>query len=194
MQLDNEDIAEFDSANAYKRDSAKAGSSAIDAAEDRGWLAELARLQGRTTIGLLWDIQQIFDSTDIPTLISEAMILLYPLKQLALSLTVHTAPRRLRLGQANGTIITCIGRSILAGCKRTLSLARTYTIRMVKDLCESHKEVELFQHVDDISNLITADIPNQASNTAKDYVIDFKSHTDRLKLTISQKKQNYSIR
>ena len=50
MQLDNDEIEAFEKVNAFKNDSAKAGSSAIEAAEDRAWLAELAKLKGKSTI------------------------------------------------------------------------------------------------------------------------------------------------
>ena len=41
--------------------------------------------------------------------------------------------------------------------------------------------------MDDISNLITAETNAEAAIIAKDYALDFKKHTDRLKLTISKK-------
>ena len=56
MSLDNEEIAEFESTNAYEHDSAKSGASALTAAEDRALLAETAHLDGNLTIAMLWDI------------------------------------------------------------------------------------------------------------------------------------------
>ena len=46
MELDNEAVAAFETENAYEHDSAKAGASAVVAAEDRALTAELARLEG----------------------------------------------------------------------------------------------------------------------------------------------------
>ena len=44
MELDNEEVAAFERANAFEHDSATAGASAVAAAEDRAMEAELARL------------------------------------------------------------------------------------------------------------------------------------------------------
>ena len=102
MELDNEEVAEYERTNAYRGDSATAGASAVRAAEDRALEAELANFEGQQTITLLWDIKKFFDSIDISKLIEEAEATGFPLRQLALSLAVHLAPRRLMLGSAVG--------------------------------------------------------------------------------------------
>lgn len=66
---------------------------------------------------ILWDLAKLFDSVDVPTLFREAWKLGFPLQQLAMSMAVHHAPRRLKLGSAVGEVISHLGRSILAGCK-----------------------------------------------------------------------------
>ena len=81
---------------------------------------------------LLWDLQNLFDSIDVKILFAEAARVGFPLLQLALSMVVHHAPRRLKLGTAIGEPIFQMGRSILAGCSRSTDLARVYTLRMVK--------------------------------------------------------------
>ena len=60
MELDNDQVAAFEAANAYKHDSATAGASAVAAAEDRAMEAELARLSGYCTISILWDLKKFF--------------------------------------------------------------------------------------------------------------------------------------
>ena len=84
MEMDNEEVAAFEAANAYHHDSAAAGASAVAVAEDRAMEAELARLTGFVTISTLWDLKKLFDSIDIATLINLARDLGFPLKQLAL--------------------------------------------------------------------------------------------------------------
>ena len=74
---------------------------------------------------------------------------------------MHLAPIRLKLGDAVGMPIIELGRSILAGCKRSTHLARVYTIRAVRELDDKHPNVSLGQHVDDISNLVVARTENE---------------------------------
>ena len=125
MELDNDEVAEYEKKNAFHGDSATAGASAVKAAEDRALLAELVTIEGKKTVTFLWDLKKCFDSLNIPMLVAEAEITGFPLRQLALSLAVHLAPRRLRLGKAVGHPILEIGQSILAGCKRSTHLARS---------------------------------------------------------------------
>ena len=72
MELDNDEVAAFEAANAYEYDSATAGASAVAAAEDRALAAELARVEGNHSLSTLWDLKKFFDSIDIPTLIQLA--------------------------------------------------------------------------------------------------------------------------
>ena len=60
MELDNEEVAAFEAKNAYTNDSAKAGASAVAAAEDRALEAELAKHEGLLTISTLWDLKFLF--------------------------------------------------------------------------------------------------------------------------------------
>ena len=83
--------------------------------------------------------QKIFDSIDIPILFQKAGELGFPLKQLVMSMIVHQAPRRLKLGKTIGETIAKFGRSMIAGCKRSTQLARLYTVGGIKQLDELHK-------------------------------------------------------
>ena len=92
MELDNEEVAEYERKNAFHGDSATAGASAVRAAEDRALRAELESIEGKETATFLWDLKQFFDSLDICILVKEAEETGFPLQQLALSLAVHLAP------------------------------------------------------------------------------------------------------
>lgn len=116
MALDHDRILAYGQSHAYYRDSAGKGQSALHSAEDRAFDAELATLSGHTTHQVLWDIDNLFDSIDIPTLIRLARHCHFPLWELSFTLLVHQAPRRLISRDAVGTPIVGLGRSILAGC------------------------------------------------------------------------------
>ena len=146
MELDKEEVKLFEKQNAFENDSATKGASAVHAAEERALAAELSRLEGFFSLMLLWDLQNFFDSIDVKTLFAEAAEVGFPLLQLALSMLVHQAPRRLKLGTAIGEPILELGRSILAGCSRSTDVARVYTLRMVKTLACCHPLVKIYQH------------------------------------------------
>ena len=57
MQLDNEPVVDFEHRKAFVNDSAKAGASAIHAAEDRALQAEIAQYKNKKTMNILWDIK-----------------------------------------------------------------------------------------------------------------------------------------
>ena len=187
MQMDSDEVAQFSKDNAFENDSAAAGASAVKAAEDRAMLTELAKVENKSSAVLLWDMQKFFDSLDVAVLFEAATELNFPLKQLILSMVVHHAPRRLKMGGVIGQAIVKLGRSILAGCKRSTDLARLYTLKMTTSLARNHSNVLLFQHVDDMSNLAVASTNRKLVEDVVSYAKEFKEWTDRLKLTISPK-------
>ncbi len=69
MELDNEEVAEYEKANAFHGDSATAGASAVRAAEDRALLAETSASEGLQAVTLLWDLKKFFDSINIQKLV-----------------------------------------------------------------------------------------------------------------------------
>lgn len=111
---------------------------------------------------ILWDLKNSFDTIDIMHLFREVEAVGLPMCKLALSMSVHTAPRRLRLGTTIGRPIQAMGVSILAGCKRSTQFARVYTLRLVNGLAyrfaarQLPYSVTLYQHVDDMSALVVA--------------------------------------
>ena len=53
---------------------------------------------------------------------------------------------------------------MLAGCKRSTHFARVYIVRMIKTLADTHKRhVDIYQHVGDMSTLITANSTSEAT-------------------------------
>ena len=173
MQLDNEQMEAFEAREAFENDSAKAGASAVDAAEDRALEAEIAAAEGKHTMVLLWDIKKFFDSIDIPILFQKAEELGFPLKQLVMSMIVHQAPRRLKLGKAIGKAIAKFGRSMIARCKRSTQLARLYTVGGIKQLARLHNSVQMYQHVDDVSNLVADESNQKAVVKTLRFAVDF---------------------
>ena len=106
---------------------------------------------------------------------------------MALSLAVHLAPRRLRLGKAVGMPILEIGRSIIAGCKRSTHLARLLTVTTIKELDATHTDVSTGQHVDDISNLAVGSTEDELVGRAVKYAAHFAKSMGKLQMTISDK-------
>jgi hypothetical protein len=154
---------------------------------DRALLAELEASEGRQTVTILWDLKKFFDSINIQILVDEAEKTGFPLKQLALSLAVHLAPRRLRLGRAVGMPILEIGCSIIAGCKRSTHLARVLTVTAIKELDAAHENVSTGQHVDDVSNLAKGSTEDELVGRAVKYAAHFASSMNKLRMTISDK-------
>lgn len=54
-----------------------------------------------------------------------------------MSMMVHVAPRKLKMGKAVSNNTTSVGRGIFAGCKRSQFMAKAYTIRAVDKLRRS---------------------------------------------------------
>lgn len=187
MQLDHAPMDGYKSKNAFIIDSAKKGASAVTSAEDRASMAELAHLSGMRTYTLLWDISKFFDSIQLPSLIAEAKATHFPVHQLALSLTVHSAPRRLRFRKGLGPAMLGFGTSILAGCNRSTGLARAYTIRLVRRLADQYPAVPIFQHVDDISNIVRTHTETEALQQVLGYARSFAIGMKQLRMTISPK-------
>ena len=187
MAMDNKRLKNYGEKEAYKYDSAKAGADCTSAANDRALEAETLAIMGRPICSILWDFKIFFDFIDIEILIQEAAATNFPMEELALSLTVHQAPRKLKIGRAMGDTIFGLGRSILAGCKRSTQLARAYTLRMVRRLAAAHPRVVLFQHVDDMTNLIKPETFSSYVEETVNYIMHFASETRRLKMEISEK-------
>ena len=58
-------------------------------------------------------------------------------RKTARSMIVHAAPRKLKMGKAVSRNTRSVGRGIVAGCKRSQSMAKAYTNRSVDKLRRS---------------------------------------------------------
>ena len=124
-------------------------------------------------------MEKFFDMMDIEVLIQEAEAVSFPLAELALSLAVHQAPRRLRIGKVCGEAICGLGRAILAGCKRSTNLARAYTLRMARNLSRDHPRIQLHQHVDDMTNIVAPLTFSTLVQETIDYIRDFRTEAEK---------------
>ena len=195
MELDNAEVAAFEQANAYVHDSAKAGASAVAAADDRALAAELAKLEGMHSLTTLWDLKKFFDSIDIPTLIELAEDLGFPLQQLAMSLIVHQAPRRLKLSAAIGDVIHNLGRSILAGCTNSTSMARAFMREAIgEDWQHTEQGVMSAEHVEDVDQLVIKSTPTSAIIAAASHGVRLGKNLQKLGVKVSTKTKIISNR
>jgi len=135
MQLDNEELEAFEADNAFANDSAKAGASAVIAAEDRALEAEIAHDEGYQTLTMLFDMKKFFDSLDVATLFRMAKRCGFPSKQLVLSMTVHHAPRLLKLGSALSDPIVKLGRSIFGWMQKVNATSKGLHTKDGRDTC-----------------------------------------------------------
>ena len=60
MQLDHENISDFELGQAYHRDSARRGASALDSSENRALEVDIARLQGKSVCQALMGHREVF--------------------------------------------------------------------------------------------------------------------------------------
>ena len=104
-----------------------------------------------------------------------------------MSMIVHQAPRRLKLGETIGKAIAKFGRSMIAGCKRSTQLARLYTVGGIKQLARLHNSVQMYQHVDDVSNLVADESKQNAVVKTLRFAINFATMFKDLHLEISTK-------
>ena len=122
-KLDAEQESEWNCDLAHERDSAQRGRGALQAAEERLIEQELLRARGKAVVMILWDLAKFSDSLDIKWLYQQLKKQGYPAWKTAITLMVHSAPRRMKVAGAVGAVIPRCGRSIVAGCLRSLSCA-----------------------------------------------------------------------
>ena len=104
-------------------DKAIRGSSALRAAVLREFAHELGACLGTTSATLQLDLEKIFDTINVATLVTKALALQFPPRELYLTLQVHTAARVLRAeGHHSPALLT--QRSIIAGCGRSIAFTR----------------------------------------------------------------------
>ena len=146
-------VREWDRNIGSEYDSALVGRSPIYATAQRAMIMEQASLRGLCTILILWDLRQFFDSIDLSRLIPQCVRLGFPEEALLLGLQAHRAPRILKMLGTHSQPIEATGRSILAGCTLSTSLARAYLRHAIGKLAPQAGHM-LAEHVDDMDQLV----------------------------------------
>ncbi len=186
MNLLKEEVRDWDRAVGSTDDSALAGRRPLDETARRVLRTEVAGLTGKHVIMLLWDMAKFYDTLDPSVLAELAMTAGFPLDQLALGLSLHRAPRLLRIDGCDGEVVSSSGRSVLAGCTLSTSFARAY-IRPLREEVGSTPQCRLSQHVDDLTQVITAPSRQLAVARAVRHGRALAEAAARLRLTIADK-------
>ena len=88
------------------------------------------------TLVILWGFVKLYDTMRYDVFAEECEANKYGKRKTAITMMVHAAPRMLKMGKAVGVMICSMGRGIVAGCKRSQSIAKCYTTRFVQGLRE----------------------------------------------------------
>ena len=107
------------------------------AAEERLIEQEILNLNGYDTLVVLWNFVKMYDTIRYDVLRRECDSNNYGRRKTAMSMMVHAAPRKLKMGKAVSRNTRSVGRGIVAGCKRSQSMAKAYTNRSVDKLRRS---------------------------------------------------------
>ncbi len=157
MRVSGDDISDWDTAAAGHWDTAIAGSSALRAHILRALDVELAMSEELCMAHFLWDMEKFCDNIAVRKLLPQLDALHYPTALASMGLLVHRAPRVLGTGISLSNIIVGASRSIIAGCQQSVSWARALLHRMVENLGYVIPGSVCFEHVDDLSQVVTAD-------------------------------------
>ena len=134
---EEEDERQWNIDNSHEDDSSKPNTSCLRAAEERLIEQEILHLNGYSTLVLLWDFAKFYDTIRYDVLKRECGKNKYGKRKTARSMIVHAAPRKLKMGKAVSRNTKTVGRGIVAGCKRSQSMAKAYTNRSVDKLRRS---------------------------------------------------------
>ncbi len=156
MRLCGDDLAAWDRDKAGFFDTAVAGSSALRAHLLRALEVELAVAENLSVAHFLWDMEKFYDAIRLTKLVPKLAALGYPAAVANLGLVAHKAPRVLRAGPSFSTAIVGTRRSIIAGCQQSVSWARALLLEFVERLGYVVPGSVCFEHVDDLSQVVTA--------------------------------------
>lgn len=135
--LDDEKERQWNVENSHEDDSSKPNTSCLRAAEERLIEQEILHLNGYDTLVVLWGFVKFYDTIRYDVLRRECERNKYGKRKTARSMLVHAAPRKLKMGKAVSRNTNSVGRGIVAGCRRSQSMAKTYTNRSVDKLRRS---------------------------------------------------------
>ena len=129
--LDKENEKEWDLEHSHADDSSKPETSRLRVAEERLIEQETLNLDGYHTLVVLWDLVKFYDTIRYDVLRRESEGNKYGKRKIAITMFVRAASRKLKMGKAVSKNTKSMGRGIVAGCKRSQSLAKAYTNRSV---------------------------------------------------------------
>ena len=115
-------------------DTALPGINSQVQAARRNLQVEVVAALGGHSVTIFWDIAAFYDSIRLPLLVASARRLGVPALPFALAGQMHLAPRHLSLGAAVSSEVAGMGRSIIAGCVSSTSLARALLWQPVADI------------------------------------------------------------
>ena len=75
----------------------------------------------------MWGFVKFYDTIRYDILRRECDCKNYGRRKTAMSMMIHAAPRKLKMGKAVSRNTNSVGRGIVAGCKRSQSMAKAYT-------------------------------------------------------------------
>ena len=158
MRLVTDDFRSFDIAAATSDDTAVAGANVEFSMFARGIWLECKHLAEHSIFTCLWGIKKFYDSISIRHLCNEMRTHGFPAEAGALALWIHRMPRRFKMCNCFGDILQGFGRSIVAGCTSSTSLARV----LLKSSIERCYVASTYKfqgfhgvHVDDVSQTTT---------------------------------------
>ena len=179
-------VKQWELNNPHDYDKAKEGSSAISAALRRNAKAEVCFWLGTHFATFMNDMEKYFDTLDLTTVMVESVCTGFPQKQLAYALQQHMAPR---VVQANGrsSMPINIRKSILAGCKYSKAITKSYGQRNFVELVEDHPDANPELFVDDTSLHASGDSYQHIRDTLVPAMCKFKRMVRILKNKLSPK-------
>ena len=133
-RLQSQQERDWNTSNSHDDDTARPGASCLTGMEERLVEIEILKTQGREVLKVLCDATKFFDTID-PRLLGQKLAEQdYGNRKACHTMITHLGPRVFKISGHFGNITESCGRSILAGCQRSLSLCRAYTNSEVEEL------------------------------------------------------------
>ncbi len=186
LALIKEEVRGWDRQAGSEDDTALKGKRPLDETARRRIRVEAAALRGKWSVTILWDFKKFFDYINPEILTKSAVDAMFPMDQLALGLMMHRAPRTLRVAGHYGDVVGQTGRSMLAGCTLSTSLARAY-LAPLRAACDTDSTCRLAPHVDDLAQTLVAPSENLAIMRAIRYGRALADKARELGLVIADK-------
>ena len=162
IKTQRQELKKWDFENAIPGDTAAPGKNALQEIIRRRAWAGAQRWQGKIVIQVLWDIAGFFDSIDVPVLVKACSEGKTPLTATCLALQLHRAARTLLIEGVAAKTVQGTGRSILAGCSSSTSLARAILGPVLARIGAGFRNTRLALHVDDVSATTVANNESDA--------------------------------